>query len=258
MTSTELRRDLVQFAIRYADSKDLGPYTKRKSAILFDDMSHNFHPASFEEIKRVPSWRKRTLKPHQKATGYLEMESSNSSDALLMSVFCHPRASSWRGLRRLLGVRSIRPRFGLKAGVLLTNGKRDETEIDMALEDLLVEAKLTETDFTQKGVSAVQRYTGLTQHFHSGSLARTTRGYDNYQVIRNLLAAIQLGKRHVLLCDARRPDLVRRYLNTVSCLQDVRARDRCGVIFWQEVMSVSGRDLRDFMRDKYGMCQPMV
>ena len=167
-------------------------------------------------------------------------------------------SSSWKGLHRLLGVGDIRPEFGVKARILLANGKPDATEIEMVVEDLFVEAKLTEPDFTQKAASVVRRYVGLTQHFHDNSLAPTARGYDNYQIIRNLLGAIQHEKRHLLLCDDRRPDLARRYLETVSCLRDVRARARCKVIFWQEVMAVSGRDLKEFMRDKYGMCQPVA
>jgi hypothetical protein len=123
----------------------------------------------------------------------------------------------------------------------------------MVVDDLFVEAKLTEKDFTQKEAAAVRKYEGLQLRFHDEHLPRVGQLYDNYQIIRNLLAAIQHGKRHALFCDERRPDLVRRYMETVSCLRDVSARARCRVIFWQEIAAVCARDLQRFLSEKYGM-----
>jgi hypothetical protein len=39
------------------------------------------------------------------------------------------------------------PEFGFRARVPLANGKFDRTEVDMRLGDLLIEAKLTESNF---------------------------------------------------------------------------------------------------------------
>jgi hypothetical protein len=38
---------------------------------------------------------------------------------------------------------------------------------------------------------------------------------QNYQVIRNLLAAIQHGRKHILMCDERRPDLALQISDTL-------------------------------------------
>ena len=48
----------------------------------------------------------------------------------------------------MLGVPSgLVPQFGFRPEIPLRSGKTDRTEIDMKLGDLMVEAKLTETDF---------------------------------------------------------------------------------------------------------------
>ena len=53
-----------------------------------------------------------------------------------------------RALCSMLGVPSgLAPQFGFRPRIPLRNGRTDRTEIDMKLGDLLVEAKLTETDF---------------------------------------------------------------------------------------------------------------
>ena len=88
-------------------------------------------------------------------------------------------------------------------------------------------------------------------------LERNGDFYKNYQIIRNLLASIQHGRKHILICDERRPDLVRRYMQTAMCLKDVRHRKNCRVIFWQELIGACGASLRNWLEEKYAMCQPM-
>jgi hypothetical protein len=64
-----------------------------------DGMRHgNFLRESYCAILRNASWRKRLLKAHTQARSALpredrawkELDSSNSSDALLMNIFCFP------------------------------------------------------------------------------------------------------------------------------------------------------------------------
>ena len=50
------------------------------------------------------------------------------------------------------------PQFGYKARVQLVSGKTDRTEVDMKLGTLLVEAKLTESDFQAKSRLALESY----------------------------------------------------------------------------------------------------
>ena len=182
------------------------------------------------------------------------MQSSNSSDALLMNIFCHPSIRKWTGVKKLLGDDLESIDFGFPGSVRISNGQTDTTEIDMALSDVFCEAKLTESDFTHKRPSVVENYEGLDETFHVKALLRMGDDYDNYQIIRNLLAASQHGRKHILLCDERRPDLVRRYLTTVSCIRDVHWRMKFRIIFWQEIVAACGSSLRKWAEEKYGLC----
>ena len=123
----------------------------------------------------------------------------------------------------------------------------------MKLKGLFCEAKLTETDFTQKESDIVERYDKLKDIFHREELPRIGDNYCNYQIIRNLLAAFQHGGKHMLLCDERRPDLVRKYLQTVTCVKAILNRKKCRVVFWQEIVSACGASLRDWITEKYEM-----
>jgi hypothetical protein len=77
----------------------------------------------------------------------MELDSSTSSAALLMNVFCYPSI-----IARVGGVLGISqepaPVFGFKARVPLKNGRADRTEVDMRLSGLLIETKLTETELS--------------------------------------------------------------------------------------------------------------
>lgn len=133
-----------------------------------DGSSHgNFLPETYRAILQTENWRKRLDKVHAQARGSLpredrrwrELDSSNSSDALLMNIFSFPGTLQNHRLFDLLGIeRGQIPLFGVKARVPLANGKADRTEIDMRLGDLLVEAKLTESDFQSAGAEIVERY----------------------------------------------------------------------------------------------------
>jgi hypothetical protein len=125
-----------------------------------------FHPA-YEAIQGCADWARRFNKVHTGGRGlpknveqphrkWRELDSCMSSDALLMNVFCAPAAPA---VRQLLGVdgESL-PVFGWKAKVPLKSGLFDRTEVDMLWGDLLVEAKLTETDFQTRKAEIVEAY----------------------------------------------------------------------------------------------------
>src|ERR1019366_4135061 len=72
----------------------------------------NFHPTSYRNICANPEWARRLTKVH---TGYRkafpragwqwrELDCANSSDALLMNVFCYSRRLRNRALCRMLGI----------------------------------------------------------------------------------------------------------------------------------------------------------
>lgn len=255
MNSDALKQEIRKHALAFARRKDLPVDDTHASAVIFCRLDDSLHPESLENIRMMPDWNLRTQKVHQNVTGVLEMQSSNSSDGLLMSIFCHPSITKWSGVRKVLRNDMATIAFGVPGVVKIRNGQTDTTEIDMALPSAFCEAKLTEADFTHKRPEVVERYDGFQETFHSNTLQKAGRDYDNYQIIRNLLAAKQHNRDHILFCDERRPDLVRRYMSTVSCLRDIEDRMRCRVIFWQEVVAACGQSLRKWVEEKYGICQ---
>jgi len=255
MNSGTLKQEIRRASLAFAQTRNLPIDTSHSSAIIFQNLFDNFHPESFASINNPdrPKWLERTKKPHQNVPSTLEMQSSNSSDALLMSIFCHPDIQRWKGIKNLIEVPIDSITFGFPAKVRINGGGSDSTEIDMAIPGVFCEAKLTESDFTQKEVEVVERYDSLQRTFHVEALPRVGNSYDNYQIIRNLLASVEHDQKHILFCDERRPDLVRRYMTTVLCLRDIKHRKNCRVVFWQELVSACGGSLRDWIEEKYGM-----
>lgn len=130
----------------------------------------NFYEPAYRAILVRPEWARRFDKvhtggralpknddhPHRK---WRELDSCMSSDALLMNVFCTPGVGESSAVRRLLGIDgSTAPQLGWKAKVPLKNRRFDRTEVDMRWGDLLVEAKLTESDFQTRAATVVENY----------------------------------------------------------------------------------------------------
>ena len=255
MNSDILKQEIKKATLAYAKRRNLPVDDSHTSAVIFRNLADSFHPESFANIVSHADWNNRTRKAHPNVMGVLEMQSSNSSDALLMNIFCHPSIRHWAGVRKVLGHDMESISFGFPGEVRINNGQSDSTEIDMALPGAFCEAKLTESDFTQKRPDVVENYDSIQGAFHVDAMPRVGGEYDNYQIIRNLLASIEHDRNHILLCDERRSDLVRRYMDTVSCLRDVQRRKKCRVIFWQEVVAACGKSLREWIEEKYGMRQ---
>jgi hypothetical protein len=222
----------------------------------------NFATMAIAAIQADDLWRRRLDKPHarkdalpaqQKETAR-ELDSSMSSDALLMNCFCHPGAIDGQ-IARLLHVRpGTRPEFGVAGEVPLKDGTTDRTEIDMVIGDSHVEAKLTEADFTQKATSSVARYEGVDDVFHVETLISSDDELTGYQLVRNVLAiASHADKRFIVLLDARRPDLLREWWKVYGAIRDQSVRSRCGFVLWQEIAEVSQPELKSFLVQKYGL-----
>ena len=143
----------------------------------------NFFDPAYAAILQKPEWLRRFDKVHAQAARSLpkspdparrwrELDSSMSSDALLMNVFCTPEDLRSQALRRAMGTENdLDPIFGWKARVPLRNGKYDRTEVDMRLGPLLVEAKLTESDFQCRAASIVESYHDFDGRFRPRSVA---------------------------------------------------------------------------------------
>jgi hypothetical protein len=252
MNSTQLRLSILFHAEQYAKSRGL-EYKKHKTAIIFNRISDNFQRESYLNIRKNKEWSSRLQKPHPQVTGAYEMQSSNSSDALLMNIFCYPKIGNWKGVRDLFKVEEISPNFGFKPGIPLKNGGRDRTELDLVFEDIFAEAKLTESDFTQKDLETVKNYRDLKEVFHFEKLPRANNEILNYQILRNVLAAFHLENRLILICDDRRGDLIKSYYDVVKCIKSVEIRKRCDIIFWQDIWRKVGKNLKEFLSEKYGI-----
>jgi hypothetical protein len=117
----------------------------------------------------------------------MELDSCNSSDALLMNIFCHPGVFNGRSLTpsvsNLLNIDpATQPCFGITPGVPLTQKRKgrtrlpadltDRTEIDLQLGNLFLEAKLTESDFQTAAPRLIERYRDLETVFDTNRLPR--------------------------------------------------------------------------------------
>jgi hypothetical protein len=115
----------------------------------------------------------RALPKAESGRKWRELDSSMSSDALLMNVFCTPGVAGASAVRRALGVEGDHPPdFGWKARVPLAGGRFDRTEVDMRWGGLLVEAKLTEGDFQTRVARVVEGYRDFDAVFERELLPR--------------------------------------------------------------------------------------
>ncbi len=141
----------------------------------------NFFDPAYATIQAQPEWKRRLNKVHAQAKRSLpraerkwcELDSSTSSDALLMNVFCTPGVLDSPAVQNALGVeRGDIAKFGWKARVPLKNGRTDATEVDMRWGTLLVEAKLTESDFQTRSAAVVTGYRDFEEVFSPELLPR--------------------------------------------------------------------------------------
>src|SRR5665213_3394256 len=102
-----------------------------------------------------------------------ELDSCMSSDALLMNVFCTPGVAESQAVRRMLGIENNDAlQFGWKAKVALKSGLFDRTEVALRWGGLLVEAKLTESDYQTRKASIVEGYRDFDEVFDRDLLPR--------------------------------------------------------------------------------------
>jgi hypothetical protein len=150
----------------------------------------NFSDRSYRAILANPDWNCRLNKHHAQIKAlppaphghWRELDSCNSSDALLMNVFCYPGVLRRPAVSRLLGTgKRETPQFGLKARVPLSNGRTDQTEVDLQLGELLIEAKLTETSFQTRAKNVVEGYRDFSHIFERKCLPQSREQYFSYQ-----------------------------------------------------------------------------
>jgi hypothetical protein len=183
--SSELRRELGVRNRRWAHGRAHVESYGNPPVIVFhpEEGRHgNFFDASYAVMMARPEWMRRFDKIHAQGRAlpkaesgrrWRELDSSMSSDALLMNVFCAPGVLEAGAVRRVLGVDGENaPEFGWKARVPLKSGRFDRTEVDMRWGGLLVEAKLTEADFQVGKATVVEGYRDFDAVFERELLPR--------------------------------------------------------------------------------------
>jgi hypothetical protein len=222
----------------------------------------NFHPAAYERICGNKEWRKRLDKVHTASRRswvranwlWKELDCANSSDALLMNIFCHPEVMTSARVRAMLGIEADATlEFGFKPRTPLRRGRQDNTEIDMKVGDLLIEAKLTESGFQSARFDLISRYRDLEAVFDLSELPLRNGKQSCYQLIRGALAAYAMGCSFCVFCDARRPDLVQAWYTVMRVVRPFDLRCRLKLLTWQELAAILPRDLQQFLADKYGI-----
>ena len=291
----------------HPSDEDLSPGTppehpSEEDEGAFAERHGNFFEPAYRAILQKKEWLRRFDKVHAQAARNLpkppdlkrrwrELDSSTSSDALLMNVFCTPGALA---VRQTLGVDSSElPEFGWRAKVPLKNGRFDRTEVDMRWGGLLVEAKLTENDFQCCRPEVVEAYRDFDAVFEAELLPvveipvarkresaefpeeytqeevivpaeewvptriekprETVTGYASYQLIRNVLAAEATGASFCVIHDERRPDLREAWFEVMQAVRHAELRVRLKVLTWQELAAVLPEGLREFLGAKYGI-----
>ena len=305
-TASLLRHDLNARAQHLAATGHLlhEQTTGNQPSIIFgrDEQSchGNFHPESYTAICANPDWARRLTKVHtahrrvraRADWPWMELDCANSSDALLMNIFCHPQVFHGNTLAapvaNLLGVEpSPQLNFGIRPGVPLRNGLKDRTEIDLQLGNLFVEAKLTETGFQNAKPSLIERYRDLETVFEIDRLPRKTLYspathpptedftqiedsieqqpplspasttsrtlIQGYQLIRNVLAAYASDASFCVLCDTRRHDLIETWYAVLSAVHRPTFAARLKLLTWQELAATLPHNLKQFLDAKYGI-----
>jgi hypothetical protein len=267
--ASALRREIIARNRKIAESKGFasacshGPGEVVVYVAGEDGETHgNFLPQSYAAIMANPAWRRRLGKVHTgrrnlpKGNSWRELDSCTSSDALLMNIFCHPKALSEARLQRLMGIDLIAtPTFGVRVAAPLTNGHRDRTEVDMRFGDVLVEAKLTEADFQTCALESVARYADFGELFNHSALSRA-ESIRGYQLIRGVLAARASNARFCVIADARRPDLREQWFTVMQSVRGYELRMRCQMLTWQEIAAVLPDNLQQWLGEKYGIFAP--
>jgi hypothetical protein len=225
----------------------------------------NFFDESYAAMLAIPEWRKRLEKVHTTAKsslprsgrGWKELDSSMSSDALLMNIFCCPYVSDDPRVLGLFGIEAAEmPQFGWRARVPLKKGTADRTEVDMKLGNMLFEAKLTESDFQSCNPAVLRGYRDFEEVFDVDELPEEGGKLASYQLIRNVLAAHATDCGFCVLLDARRPDLMESWYAILRCVRPVELRMRCKVMTWQELTAILPEQLGEFLDLKYGIVPP--
>ncbi len=267
-SASQLRREIsARNLVIAADVAHETTYGSVASVLYQQDEAGNhgnFFPASYRRIIARPEWARRLDKVYTASSRIVrgherqrsELDCANSSDALLMNVFCAPSVTRAKGLCTLLTLPpGETPEFGVRVRTPLRSDHEDRTEVDMQIGDLLVEAKLGESSFQTARPDLMERYEHFETVFDVDRLPRLRGHFRSYQVLRGGLAALHQGARFAVFCDARRPDLREEWFAVLSAVQSAELRSRMLLITWQEIAACLSKPLQNFLAMKYGIAK---
>jgi len=266
LSPTQLRRELGTRNLLLAEAVPHESTIGDVPSVVYQEVegAHgNFLGPSYRRICASPNWARRLKKRYSASRGLArtgdrirrELDCATSSDALLMNVFCYPGVTTRKSLCGLLGIKAgLRPRFGAKPRIPLTNGRADRTEIDMVLGDLLVESKLTESGFQTARSELVMRYKNVDEIFDLGELPLRAGEFRGYQLIRGVMAAHHCGTSFLVIYDGRRLDLAEYCYLVARAVRSCELRSRFATLTWQELSTALPRRLQEFLAEKYGIC----
>ncbi len=144
--------------------------------------------------------------------------------------------------------------FGVRPHIPVKNGRIDTTEIDLCIGDLMIEAKLTETDFQSAPLSMAERYCDFDRIFDLSLLPAKRNKLQSYQLVRGILAALSRETtRYCLICDARRGDLIAEWYAVLLAIRPERPRWRCVLVTWQEIAANLPLSAQKWLQAKYGI-----
>jgi hypothetical protein len=229
----------------------------------------NFIEAAYRRICANPQWSGRLQKAHTakrqarltsvREDAWCELDAATSSDALLMNILCYPRVLAGAALPALLGIdRGESPIFGFKPRIPLLRSLTDTTEVDCKLGPLLLEAKLTESDFQSAPLRKLERYRDFRDVFDPDFLPRVGAHVASYQLLRGVLAvhALSLSGEETSFCvlaDARRPDLMEAWHAVQCAVRSYTLQARLRLLTWQELVPSLPGPLAAFLAGKYGI-----
>jgi len=229
---------------------------ERQSAFIFSNVSMSFYQPSFAEVIKNPDWVKRINKKHTHfKDGTLEMQSSNSSDAILMNIFCNPSISMNDSLKKYLDIKISNSQRDIVFGwnpEFENESNKKPTEIDMKIGNHIFEAKLTENSFTKKNVDVLMKYPLINEIFFFKKIeVNQNKQVKNYQLFRNIITAYKYNFKFTILIDETRLDLIKEINNVKEIIKDEDLKARINFMTWQGIVKAFDNEFKNFMKTKY-------
>jgi len=272
---------LSKMALEYIDSQQkvkryVEHYESKTGVILFpqsgdnkDAMYYgNFQQNSLEVILADASYKGRLKKVHSRRSGFpsphnktaCELDSCNSSDALLMNIFCYPKIRDRINIGidvQNLTIQGEDIHFGIPIRLFKRNNQSEisPTEIDMVIGDTIVEAKLSETDFQPLNKTLFDSYESFFNLVEERMIIDQSNQFlPIYQLLRNATIRRMLNCKMVVIIDDRKANLKKYYRSFVGALKQREDRDKIFMVTWQDlVKTIEIADLKSFLKIKYGI-----